>query len=122
MLILGGLVLIIIAVLPLRNHLSEYETQKHGEFVKAVIIAAPTCLGARIKHWVKFRYNNEIHSKTTGGKACEDFKVGDTLTLKHTEGTDIFLYDTETVESEFVAFGLLGVMGIIFMVLGFKKK
>lgn len=122
-LIAGGFFLIIfICLIPLKRNIQEYDVQKNGQLVKAVIIEVPNCFGTRVKHFIKFKFENEIYSKTTTGKPCESFKVGDSIALKHEPESDIFLYDTEDIKSQFISSALIAIAGISFIIIGFKKK
>jgi hypothetical protein len=121
-LILGGIFVVIFACLvPLNRDLREYDTQKNGQLITAVVVDVPSCIGARVQHFIKFRFDSKIYSKRIGAP-CDQYKVGQTLKLKHTPGTDLFLYVNETKESEFVSTGLLVVAGILFIIMGIKKK
>ena len=121
--IVGGLLFVAMGTIPLKHHIAEYDTQRNGEMVKGRIAGVPNCGGTtKTKRYIKFRFENEIYSKRTTGKPCREFKLGDSIVLKHTKGTDIFLYDTETVESELISFGILILTGISFIIVGVKKS
>ena len=120
-LIYGGLILLFIGLVPLKRHFSEYEVQKNGEIITAIIVNVPNCFGTKIRHFLKFRYNNKIYSKTIG-KPCEEYKVGETLYLKHIEGIDIFLYEDEKVEWEIASFLILAVSGLGCIIFNLKRK
>ena len=49
-------------------------------------------------------------------------KFGETIKFKHTNGTDIFLFENENIVIEFVSTGLLALFGIIFIVIGVRRK
>jgi len=120
-LIIGSLFMIIfICVIPLKRHLLEYEIQKNGDLVKGIITYVPGCLGIPNKH-IRFRYENATYSKRIGGKPCEELKVGDSILLKHLEGTNIFLYEKEDIRTELLSMGIVLLAGIAFIVIGLKK-
>ncbi len=122
LLIIGGFFIIaFICLVPLRRDIAEYDTQKNGEIVVATIIDVPNCIGAKIRHQIKFMYDNEVFSKRIGAP-CEQYKVGDSIRLKHTPGTNLFLYENETKEKEFISTGLLALAGITFIIIGFRRR
>ncbi|MGZ4012112.1 MAG: hypothetical protein ACXVLF_14225 [Flavisolibacter sp.] len=121
-LIIGGIFIIIfLCIVPLKRDIAEYYTHRNGELITAVITDVPNCIGTKVKHFIKFRFDNSIYSKIIGAP-CDQYKVGQEIQLKHTPGTDLFLYVNETKESELISTGLLAVAGLAFIVIGFKKK
>ncbi len=76
---------------------------------------------AKIRHYLKFKYDNKIYSKAIG-KPCEEYRIDETLNLKHRKGTNIFLYENEAIETEFISFGLLAIFGLFCVIYGFKRK
>jgi hypothetical protein len=121
-LIVGGFFIIIfVCLIPLPRDIAEYNTQRNGITVNVMITKVPNCIGTRISQYIKFRYNNEIYSKRVGAP-CDEYRVGSILKLKHTPDTDIFLYENEKKEKEFVSAGLLALAGFTFIIIGFKKR
>jgi hypothetical protein len=120
-LIFGGLLVIFIGIIPLERKIDEYSTQKTGDLVKATVIDVPNCFGAKIRHSIKIKYNDTIYYKRVGAP-CDSYKIGQAIQLRHTPGTDIFLYMDEEVRSEFVAIGLLVLLGSVIIAVGFRKK
>lgn len=49
-------------------------------------------------------------------------KVGEEIKMKHMEGSDIFLFEKERIEEEFIALGILALFGIKFIVMGIRRK
>jgi hypothetical protein len=122
-LILGGLFIIIfICIVPLKRDIQEYDVQKNGELVTVSITYLPTCIGAKIRYFMEFTYSGKKFDKKVGCGHVENYKIGETIKFRHIEGTDIFLFPNETKEGEFIANGILAIMGIIFVFLGLKKK
>jgi hypothetical protein len=107
--------------IPLKHKIAEYDTQKNGQLITATIVDVPNCFGSKIRHFLKFKYNDQTYSKEIG-RPCEEYKIGQALILKHTEGTDIFLYETEKIEKEFIATALLAILGLFLIIYGFKRK
>lgn len=123
LLIIGGLFIIIfICIIPLGRDIQEYEVQKNGELVTATITYIPICSGTKIKYFMKFVYAEQEFDKKVGCGFAETHKVGDTIKLRHKDDTDIFLFENERKETEFISTGLLAVLGIAFIVIGVKRK
>lgn len=123
MLIGAGLFIIIfICLIPLQRDIKEYETQKHGQLVTVTITYVPECIGAKVMHFIKFKYEGKKFDKKVGCGFGDNHKVGDSISLKHIEGTDIFLFENEKKETEFISSGLLCLFGIYCIVIGIKRK
>jgi hypothetical protein len=122
-LIAGGIFIIIfICIVPLPRKIKEYNIQKNGNIVSVVITYIPHCIGTKIKHFMKFRYAGQEFDKSIGCNFSDTHKVGETFNLRHIEGTDIFLFENEKIETEFISAGLLALFGIAFIVIGVRKK
>lgn len=117
----GIFILTFVCFIPLRRHLAEYETQKNGEIVVASIIYIPNCFEHSINPLIEFSYDNKVYSKAIG-KSCEEYKIGNMLQLKHTAGTDIFLYTDENLSMEFITTGLLAIFAIFLIVYGIIRN
>ena len=114
-LILGGIFIIVfICIVPLKRDIDEYNVQKTGQEVEAIITDVPNCIGTKVSHFLKFKFENKIYSKRVGAP-CDQFKPGQVIRLKHKAGTDIFLYMNEKKESEFAATGAMAAIGILFI-------
>lgn len=121
-LILGGIFIVLfMCIVPVKRDIDEYHVQINGKEVEAIITKVPNCFGTKNSHFLEFKYENSIYSKRVGAP-CDHYKVGQVLKLKHEPGTDIFLYVNETKESEFLASGVLAIVGIVLIVLGIKRK
>lgn len=122
-LILGGLFIIVFTgIVPLKRDIQEYDVQKNGELVNATITYLPNCIGSKVKYFMEFTYSGQKFDKKIGCGIAENYKVGEVIKLKHIEGTDIFLFENETKEGEFISTAVLGILGIIFIIIGVRKK
>ena len=122
-LIMGGFFIIVfICLIPLPRKISEYQVQKSGKIISATISYIPHCYGTKIKYFMRFIYNGKEFDKKVGCGFDDNHKVGDTLRLRHSEGTNIFLFETEKIEGEFISTVLLALFGIFFIIYGFKRK
>jgi hypothetical protein len=122
-LIIAGLFFIIFfCIIPLGRDIKEYEVQKNGELITATITYIPNCIGSKIKYFMKFTYAGQEFDKKVGCSFSDTHKIGETIKLKHTDGTDIFLFENENKETEFISTALLAILGITFIVIGARKK
>ena len=122
-LIIGGLVMIIfMCVIPLKQDLKEYKVQNEGELVSVTIVEVPNCIGTKNNAFMKFNYYGQEFSKKVGCAFSDKNKIGDQILLKHIEGSDTFLFEDEKKEAEFISISLMGVLGIVFIVIGLRKK
>jgi hypothetical protein len=121
-LILGGIIVIVIGTIPLQRKFQEYEVQKGGKIITVLLTKVPVPFGCKDKYFIGFIYENKRYSKQVGCNFAELHKAGDSVQLKHKEGTDIFLFPNENVIKEFVASGMLVLVGAGFIVYGFKKR
>ncbi|MCC6288584.1 MAG: hypothetical protein IT249_11935 [Chitinophagaceae bacterium] len=121
-LILGGLFIIIFICIILNRDIQEYNVQKKGELVTATITYIPNCLGTKIRYFMKFTYAGQEFDKKVGCGFSDTHRVGETIKFKHIDGTDIFLFGSEKIETEFIATGLLALFGIVFFIIGTRRK
>jgi hypothetical protein len=122
-LIIGGIFIIVfICIIPLNRDIQEYDVQKNGNLVDAVITYIPICSGTKIKYYMKFTYSGQEYDKKVSCGFDEIYRIGETIKFKHIDGTDIFLFENENIEKEFIATILLAILGIIFIVKGIKAK
>ena len=123
LLIIGGLFIIVfICIIPLSIDIKEYNVQKNGELITATITYIPICSGTKIKYFMKFIYSGQEFDKKVGCSFADTHKIGETIKLRHKEGTEIFLFENENKETEFISTGLLAVLGIVFIVIGLRRK
>jgi hypothetical protein len=120
--IAGLLMLIFFCIVPLKRKMQEYDVQKNGEIVMAIIVSVPNSIGAKIHYSIKFAYAGRVFNKKTGNGVEKRYKLGDEIRLKHIDGMDIFLYEDEKIEKEFIAMAILAVVSIAFIIYGFQKK
>jgi hypothetical protein len=121
-LIIGGLFIIIfVCIIPLRRTFEKYNTQINGQLITATITYIPNCLGTKVRHFMKFTYSGQEFDKVVGCGFSDAHKVGDTIKLKHTDGTDIFLFETENIKTDLISTSILALVGLSFIIYGFKK-
>lgn len=123
LLIIGGLfMLVFVCLVPLKRDIQEYNTQKNGKLVTATITHIPICSGTKVKYFMKFTYDGQEFDKRVGCGFADTHRVGETIVLRHTDSTDIFLFENENKETEFASTGLFAILGIAFVVIGARKK
>lgn len=121
--IVGGVFIIVfICLIPLKRDIIEYNTQKEGQLITATITYLPNCFGTKIRYFMKFTYAGKEFDKKVGCGFIDDHRVNETIKLKHIEGTDIFLFENEKKETEFISTGIMVLFGIFFIVYGIKRK
>ena len=119
----GGLFILIFAcIIPLNHNIREYEVQKRGEIIVATITEIPDCFGTRLKHFMRFSYGGRFYDKAIGCSFANSHKVGETIKFRHLKDTDIFLFENEKKERDFIATGLLALLSILIIIIGAKGK
>lgn len=121
-LIIGGLfILVFVCIIPLSNDIEEYNVQQNGELVTATITYIPICNGTKVKYFMKFIYAEQEFDKAVGCDFADTHKVGETIKFRHKDGTDIFLFESENKESEFIAVGILAILGVVSIFIGLRR-
>jgi|688.fasta_scaffold1108982_1 hypothetical protein len=119
--LLGGAIILFICVMPLKRKLSEYQVQTQGDLIDVVITKLRPSVGCKIRYDFDFEFNGAHYSKTAGCHFHNQHRVGELLKMRHIDGQDIFLFPTEDVRMEFVAFGSLLLFGIFCLWRGFVR-
>ena len=122
-LILGGLFIIIfICIIPLNRKIQEYNIQKNGKLVNVTLTYIANPIGTKTSRYIKFIYEGKLFAKRKDHSFGKDHKVGEVIKMKHMEGSDIFLFENEKTEEEFIASGILAIFGIVFIIMGIRRK
>ncbi|HEV2831047.1 MAG TPA: hypothetical protein VGW31_03635, partial [Hanamia sp.] len=114
--------IVFVSIFPLKRDIEEYQVQKNGETIKATITYLKDCIGSKTYYFMKFAYNGQEYDKRVRCGFENTHKVGETISMKHESGTDIFLFENEKKEKEFVSSSLLGLLGIFLIGIGIKKR
>ena len=109
-----GLVLIFSTV-------NKYRVSRSGQTVKVVLIELPRCTGYK-HNFVKFNYKGVDYSQRVKCKFVRQYRPGDEVEMLHSEGTTIFLFKSENVSVDFAYLGVLMAVGIISIVLGYRRQ
>ena len=102
----------------------ELNTQREGKVVKMKIIDKPeSCLGTKVKWFMKVEYNGKIFSKQISGSYCEKHQIGNWVEIIYLEGSNIILLPTESVWKDIFAGLGISIFGLIVIIYyGIIKK
>ncbi len=71
---------------------------------------------------MKVKYNKKVFLKRIGASYCDSHGVGDVVQLKYLPGARNVLFPDEGVIGEFIAMGLLVLVGMYCVFTGLKKE
>ncbi len=104
---------------------SQFDTldvERNGKIVKMKIEELPkSCIGARIRYFVKYSYDGEMYEKATRGDFCQKHYVGEFINMKFLQGSKIILRPEESVIVNLVSLILLGLFGAGVSISQWKK-
>lgn len=90
--IILGVILFIAPLLLIKQGLREFEVERQGKLVLMKIIEKPnSCLGTKVKWFMKVEYNSVIYPIQIGGNYCEEYSIGDMVEIRYLEGSDTVL-------------------------------
>lgn len=118
----AGLAFLIGSIFLIMNNCEKLNIEKNGQVVKMRIENLPkSCVGARVRYFVTYRYNDELYDKQTRGDFCEKHHVGELINMKMLEGSKYILYPDESALKNLISFGILGILGMILSITQWKK-
>lgn len=104
--------------------LRELKVEEQGKIVKMKIVEKPSsCLGTKVKWFMKVEYQGVIYPKQIDGNYCEKYNIGDLVEIRYLDGSGIILLANESVWQDIYAglvFSFFGFLIIIFYI--FIKK
>ena len=113
---LGGILMILLSLALIKPKLELYKIEKEGSLVDMQITELPAnCIGTKVSHYATFSYQGLEFIKRIPGLFCNEHKVGETLQMKYHEEATKILFPKESVQSEFIALGLIALFGFIFI-------
>jgi hypothetical protein len=119
-----GIILFIAPLLLVKQGLRELEVEKNGKLVKMKIIEKPSsCLGTKVKWFMKVEYHNIIYPIQISGNYCEEHSIGDMVEIRYLEGSDIILLPSFSSKWQLFStfsLSLIGLFAVIYY--GFIKK
>ncbi|MBS1759290.1 MAG: hypothetical protein JST23_04120 [Bacteroidetes bacterium] len=104
---------------------ANYETldvERNGIIVKMKIEDLPkSCIGAKVRYFVKYSYKGAIYDIATRGNFCETHHVGELIDMKFLEGSKTILRPDESAMMNLFSFVALGVLGIVISISQWRK-
>ena len=119
-----GIILFIAPLLLIKQGLKELEVERQGNLVLMKIIEKPSsCLGTKVKWFMKVEYKNIVYPIQISGNYCEEHSIGDMVEIRYLEGSDIILLPSFSSKWQFFStfsLSLIGLLAVIYY--GFIKK
>ncbi|MBX9732444.1 MAG: hypothetical protein K2X37_00120 [Chitinophagaceae bacterium] len=104
---------------------SQYDTldvERKGKIVKMRIEELPrSCIGAKVRYFVKYSYNGKVYEKATRGDFCQRHYVGELIDMKFLKGSDVILRPGESVMLNLLSLVFLGLFGASVSISQWKK-
>lgn len=118
-----GMILFVGGLILMATNYKNLKIQQSGSIVTMRIEKLPaSCLGTKTNHSVTLSYEGELFTKKIGGMFCEEHHVGEFIEMKYLDGQNIVMFPDESVYSNLIAFGLLSLIGLVFVFLPSNKK
>lgn len=117
--ILLGIVIIGLSIAFIQDDFINLKVRNNGKIVDMEIIEKPrSCLGTKVKWFMKVRYQDKILAKQIPSIFCEEHRVGDIIQVRYLEGEDRILLPEEGVGLEFIASGVFILVGLYVVYIG----
>ncbi|NTS43122.1 hypothetical protein HRG84_19710 [Flavisolibacter sp. BT320] len=116
-----GAIVILISLLVFKGKTDLSKVEKEGEIVPMRILALPNDCSIKNSS-MQLQLQKKRFFKKAYTNICKEYKVGDTILMKYHYGVDSVLYPAESVTGELAAMGVLMSVGIVCVVLGFRRK
>lgn len=95
---------------------------RKGRIVQMRIEKLPkSCIGSRVRYNVFYSYKGKLYAKMTRGDFCEKHYVGELIEMKFLEGYKTILRPGESAILQILAFGALGILGLIISISQWRK-
>lgn len=122
--ILIGLCFLIIPLFIIKSKISQdLQVERKGKLVEMRIVDKPgSCLGTKVKWFMKVKYQGIVYSKQIGGAYCEAHNIGDMVQIRYLPGRDVVLLPKESVMLNIYAGILLSLVGLYSIIYGIRKK
>lgn len=121
-LLIGGLFLVVIAVITTPNAYLNYEIKELKQIVVVKLIELPNCGNGSYKNkFVRLEYNGSEIIKRTSCKYVDKFNLGQKIKIFHKNGTNNFVFQNEDVLADLVSGLLIGVLGIVIAIIAIRK-
>lgn len=117
-----GAVAVSISFFIMQGNFIDLDIQKNGQWVKVEIIDKPnSCIGTKVKWFMKIKYKDKIISKQISSGFCEEHNIGDIIKVKYLNGIDNVLLPEDNIITEFISTAIIGLVGLYVIFLGWKK-
>ena len=111
--ILLGIIITALSIYFINDDISSLRLINEGSIVNMEIIEKPkSCLGTRVKWFMKVKYQDKVFSKQISSIFCEEHNVGDIVQIRYLEGEEKILLLSEGLILEFLASGIFILMGL----------
>lgn len=121
--VLLGIVIIGLSIAFIQDDFINLKIKNEGKIVSMEIIEKPkSCLGTKVKWFMKVKYQNKILLKQIPSIFCEKHAVGDIIDVRYLEGEDRILLPEEGVTLSFIASGTFILVGLYLIYHGMVKK
>lgn len=121
LLILGGIFLLILSIVLLPKTIKKYELSKTNNFSIVTIEKLPDCQQGYKSKFLHIDYEGDSYILKTKCKYLVGLHDGQQILMLHKPGTKIFQFKDENFLFDIISFVVLGLMGIIFIVMGYLK-
>jgi len=120
----GGLLLLFISIAGGLGLKDDFKVKRYGSLVNMKIIHKPgSCLGTKVKWFMKVEYNGKVFSKQITGYYCENHTIGQVIQLVYLPGNNSVLFPGEPNMPDVISFIFLLFFGLLISVYGlFKSK
>jgi hypothetical protein len=117
-----GMVFFIGSMILLYANYDTLDVERNGKIVKMKIERLPSsCIGAKVRYFVKYSYNNKLYDKATRGDFCKKHFIGELIDMKYLEGSKTILRPNESSFMNLISFGVLGLLGLVISFLQWRK-
>ena len=117
-----GIIFFIGSIILIYANYNTLNVERNGKIVKMKIEKLPSsCIGAKVRYFVTYSYNNEMFDKATRGDFCEKHSVGELIDMKYLQGSKKILKPNESVMMNLISFAALGLLGLVISSLQWNK-
>ena len=117
-----GIIFFIGSIILIYANYNTLNVERNGKIVKMKIEKLPSsCIGAKVRYFVTYSYNNEMFDKATRGDFCEKHSVGELIDMKYLQGSKKILRPNESVMMNLISFAALGLLGLVISSLQWNK-
>jgi|GEM_PF-1640038 len=121
-LFVAGILFFLGSILIITSNYNQLNVERNGKIVKMRIERLPkSCIGAKVRYFVKYNYEGKFYEKATRGDFCEKHYIGELIDMKLLKGSSTILRPNESVLLDLIAGAALGILGLAISILQWKK-